>query len=435
MAKHIHEFRDPIHNFIHVTSEERKVINTLAFQRLRHIHQLATTYLIYPSATHKRFEHSLGVMELAGRVYDIITDDENIKYEHESVRDILPYRDDIKEWKRILKIAALLHDIGHLPFSHAAEDDLLPEGFNHEKLTIQLIENSELTKTLEDLRLRPKLVAKIAVGPKEYKGSSFSTWEALLSEVIVGNSFGVDRIDYLLRDSHHVGVAYGKFDYYRLLETIRILPKSEGDGTEKSVEPVIGIEEGGINVAESLLLARYFMFSQVYFHPIRRAYDTHLKDFLIRWLPNGKFPTEPDKHIKMTDNEVNSGLQGCYFDSKHVAHKEAKRLIERNHFKLFYTGKQFDLQQNPKATDLVYEKAKEVFGSENIRRDKYPPKKAADVFPVYLREGRIIPSIERSSILSQIPIASFDYLFIEPSQIGKAEEWRDKELKNILKFS
>ena len=432
MAKHIHEFRDPIHNFVHVTSEERKVIDSLAFQRLRHVHQLATTYFIYPSATHKRFEHSLGVMELAGRVFDIITDDENIK--HDSVRDIVPHRSEKEEWKRILKISALLHDIGHLPFSHAAEEDLLPAGFNHEKLTIQLIENSDLTKILEELRLTPKLIAKIAVGPKEYKNIPFTTWEALLSEVIVGNSFGVDRIDYLLRDSHHVGVAYGKFDYYRLLETIRILPKSEGDGQEKSAEPVIGIEEGGINVAESLLLARYFMFSQVYFHPIRRAYDTHLKDFLLNWLPSGKFSIEPKEHIKMTDNEINSALQLCYYDLKSVAHNEAKRIIERDHFKLFYSGKEYDLQKNPKATDLVFEKAKEDFGLEKIRRDKYPPKKAADVFPVYLREGRIIPSIERSSILSQIPIASFDYLFIEPSQIKSAETWLKAELDNILKF-
>jgi HD superfamily phosphohydrolase len=431
MAKHIHEFRDPIHNFIHVTTEERKVIDSLAFQRLRHIHQLATTYLIYPSATHKRFEHSLGVMELAGRVFDIVTDEESIR--HELVREFIPHRSEREGWKRIVRISALLHDIGHLPFSHAAEKELLPKDYSHERLTIELIERSELTKILESLRLTPKLIAKIAVGPKEYKTESFNIWETLLSEIIVGNSFGVDRIDYLLRDSHHVGVAYGKFDHYRLLETIRILPKGEGDATEKSTEPVIGIEEGGINVAESLLLARYLMFSQVYFHPVRRAYDTHLKDFLLNWLPDGKFPIEPDSHIRMTDNEVNAGVLSSYYDSKSKAHKEAKRMIERDHFKLFYSSNQFYLQKNPRVTDIVFEKAKEVFGEERIRRDKYPPKKAADIFPVYLREGRIIPSIERSSTLSQIPIANFDYLFVEPNQIKKANEWLKDELRNILK--
>ena len=430
MAKHKHEFRDPIHNFIHVTTEERKVIDSLAFQRLRHITQLATTYYIYPSATHKRFEHSLGVMELAGRVFEIITDINNIR--HDTVRDILPPPSDYEEWKKNVRIAALLHDIGHLPFSHAAEKELLPINYSHEKLTIELIENSELTKILEGLRLTPKLIAKIAVGPKEYKTETFNIWETLLSEIIVGNSFGVDRIDYLLRDSHHVGVAYGKFDHYRLLETIRILPKSEGGGVNKSDEPMIGIEEGGINVAESLLLARYFMFSQVYFHPVRRAYDTHLKDFLLNWLPDGKFSVEPDEHIRMTDNEVNTGILSSYYDSTSKAHKEAKRMIERDHFKLFYSPNQFDLRKNPRVTDIVFEKAEKEFGAERIRRDKYLPKKAADNFPVYLREGRIISSIERSATLSQIPIASFDYLFVESSQIKKANEWISLELKNIL---
>lgn len=431
MAKHIHEFRDPIHNFIHVTTEERRVIDSLAFQRLRHIHQLATTYFIYPSATHKRLEHSLGVMELAGRVFDIITDEENIR--HELVREFIPYRSEREAWKRIVRISALLHDIGHLPFSHAAEAELLPKNYNHERLTIELIEKSEITKILEDLLFNPKVIAKIAVGPKEYKTESFTIWETLLSEIIIGNSFGVDRIDYLLRDSHHVGVAYGRFDHYRLLETIRILPKSEGDGTEKSNEPAIGIEEGGINVAESLLLARYFMFSQVYLHPVRRAYDTHLKDFLLNWLPDGKFSVEPDKHIRMTDNEVNSAILSSYYDSKSKAHKEAKRMIERDHFKLFYSPNQFDLRKNPRVTDIVFEKAEKEFGKERVKRDKYPPKKAADVFPVYLREGRIISSIERSSTLSHIPFASCDYLFVGATQKKKAEEWLKDELKNILK--
>ena len=225
-----------------------------------------------------------------------------------------------------------------------------------------------------------------------------------------------------------------KFDHYRLLETIRILPKSEGAESGRSNEPVIGIEEGGINVAESLLLARYFMFSQVYFHPIRRAYDTHLKDFLLNWLPNKKFSIGPENHIKITNNEVNAGMLSSYYDTKNPAHNEAKRMIERKHFKLFYSGNQIDLDKNPRATDLIFEKAKDEFGFENIRRDRYPPKKAADVFPVYLRDGRIVPSIERSSVLNQIPIASFDYLFIEPDLIKKAEDWRNRELSNILKI-
>ncbi|OPX87034.1 MAG: hypothetical protein A4E52_01438 [Pelotomaculum sp. PtaB.Bin013] len=113
--------------------------------------------------------------------------------------------------------------------------------------------------------LRADDIVKLAVGPKKYKDINFTDWETILSEIIVGNSFGVDRIDYLLRDSYHAGVAYGKFDHYRLIDTLRILPRSTGENNV-SIEPVLGVEEGGLHSAEALLLARYFMYTQVYSH-------------------------------------------------------------------------------------------------------------------------------------------------------------------------
>ena len=94
--------------------------------------------------------------------------------------------------------------------------------------------------------------------------SRFSDWEALLSEIIIGDAFGVDRMDYLLRDSHHTGVAYGKFDHYRLIDTIRILPPPPSGEEGDSNEPALGVEEGGIHSSEALMLARHFMYKQVY---------------------------------------------------------------------------------------------------------------------------------------------------------------------------
>src|ERR1700731_4267978 len=135
MSKHIHEIRDPIHVFVRLDSDERAILDARPFQRLRHIHQLALTYLLYPGATHKRFEHSLGVMELAGRVFEVLTRPANIT---DDVRDLLldlGNPDALSYWKRVLRMAALCHDIGHLPFSHAAEDELLPKGWNHERLS------------------------------------------------------------------------------------------------------------------------------------------------------------------------------------------------------------------------------------------------------------------------------------------------------------
>ena len=109
--KRTHEIRDPIHVFIRLDSDERKILDSPPFQRLRHIHQLALTYLVYPGATHKRFEHSLGVMELAGRIYDVVTEPENIH--KDSVRDILPIHKSLEhlKWRRTLRLAALCHDL------------------------------------------------------------------------------------------------------------------------------------------------------------------------------------------------------------------------------------------------------------------------------------------------------------------------------------
>jgi HD superfamily phosphohydrolase len=166
MAKHLHEIRDPVHGFIRLDSMERKVLDSRPFQRLRYVHQLALTYLVYPGATHRRFEHSLGVMELAGRVYDIVTNPVNII--HESVRTVVPTpgSHEFTYWRRALRMAALCHDMGHLPFSHAAEKELLPDGWDHERLTVELVRAPELASVWRDIKVQPEDVAKIAAGPQ-----------------------------------------------------------------------------------------------------------------------------------------------------------------------------------------------------------------------------------------------------------------------------
>ncbi len=221
MGKNIHEIRDPIHVFVRLTSDEREVLNSRAFQRLRYIHQLATTYLVYPGATHRRFEHSLGVMELATRIFDIVADQANLT---DSIRAMLPeVTNDHKRtyWRQVLRVAALCHDLGHLPFSHAAEKELLPAGTKHEQLTREIITDNELGSILDGMKLQRIDVVKLALGPKEAPDLTFSTWETILAEIIVGDAFGADRMDYLLRDSHHAGVAYGRFDHFRLIDTLR----------------------------------------------------------------------------------------------------------------------------------------------------------------------------------------------------------------------
>lgn len=426
MAKFIHEIRDPIHVFIRLDSDEREVLNSRPYQRLRHIHQLGLTYLLYPGATHRRFEHCLGVMELSSRVYDKVTDPNNIH--HDSIKEILPKQHLIGYWRCVLRMAALCHDLGHFPFSHAAES-LVEDDLDHEDLTKEIILSDEMKIYWEKLKINPIDVAKIAVGPKKFKDIKFSDWEAILSEIITSDCFGVDRMDYLLRDSHHSGVAYGKFDHYRLIDTLRILPKSEGGSTE----PVLGIEAGGIYSAEALILARYFMYTQLYFHAVRRIYDLHLKDFLIKWLDGGRFSKSIDTHLQMTDNEVTAEILKAATDSNHSGHLPANRIVNRKHFREIYSRNPVDMDKNPESATLIYDAMKKEFGDENLKYDSYTQKGSTLSFPVFNKDRTIMDSSLISKTLKDVPIVAIEYIFIEPSLKAKAQKWLEANRTDIIK--
>lgn len=435
MTKLWHEIRDPIHIFVRLDSTERKVLDSQPYQRLRHITQLALTYLIYPGATHKRFEHCLGVMELAGRVFDTITSDQNTTDE---IRNLVPEikgTDERNYWRRVLRMAALCHDMGHLPFSHAAEDELLPVGWSHERLSRVLIESELMLPIWRGMRppLDPEHIVKIAVGARNAKDLVFSKWERILSEIIVGDAFGVDRIDYLLRDSHHTGVAYGKFDHYRLIDEIRILPSNESP-----TEPALGIEEGGIYSAEALALARYFMFSQVYYHPIRLIYDRHLKDFLAEWLAKGDlftggtFPISIEEHLRITDNEVNVALLMAARNQNAAGHDAAKRIIDRKHFHVLYERNPSDIVIHSNPGEVIAVAAGKQFGENAIRYSKPKIKDIAADFPVKTRDGRIAPAITVSHVLAKLKPAAIDYVFVAPEFLKPAEKWLAEERKKVL---
>lgn len=451
MAKEFHELRDPIHVFIRMDSDERNVLNSRPFQRLRHIHQLALTSLVYPGATHKRFEHCLGVMELAGRVYDVITSPGNI---HKDVRDIIPENDDKKRyWRKALRMAALCHDLGHLPFSHAAEKELLPLEWNHERLTVEIVRCDEMRKIWDAMTppLKTEDIVKLAVGEKElskFEQVNYSSWESILAEIITGDSFGVDRIDYLLRDSYHAGVAYGKFDHYRLIDTLRILPKkcetakqngSEQNGDVSDDDPgaLLGIDEGGIHSAEALLLARYFMYTQLYFHHVRRIYDIHLKEFLKSWLPEGGFPVTVDKHLEYTDNEVTAGFLSASRDTSALGHIPARRLVQREHLRLLYQRNPDDVKRNPDAARIIYESACKEFGFDVVQIDEYRQKSSESPhFPVLKGDGRIVWSDEESEILSsKLPILVIESVYVAREKLTETQKWLAKKREALLNVS
>ncbi len=435
MRKIFHEIRDPIHTFIKLDDQERDVLDSRPFQRLRCIHQLALTYLVYPGASHKRFEHSLGVMELAGRVFDIVTHPNHLLPE---VRDLFPQlnKDEVRAyWRKALRMAGLCHDIGHLPFSHAAEKELLPENWDHEKLTRELIMNDELKEIWQRMTppLRAEDIVKLAIGKQKAPDLTFDDWETILSEIIVGDAFGVDRMDYLLRDSYHIGVAYGRFDHYRLIDTMRILtPPPSGGEQEKSKEPTLGVEAGGLQSAEALLLARYFMYSQVYFHPVRRIYDIHLKDYLVDMLTGGKFPTEPDRHLSSTDHEILVELRKAAFDEGMPGSVHAARIIKRQHYKRLYERNPTDFQKNQQAATLIKDAAYRKYGPENIRFDSPSQKGESIDFPVFMKDGRIESSSSLSQTLNQIPVVKTEYIFIKRELEYEAKQWLESERSGII---
>jgi HD superfamily phosphohydrolase len=265
-------FRDPIHGFIHLSPGELKLVESRGFRRLRHVKQLALTYLVYPGAMHTRFEHSLGVMELASRAFEAIKEKSRELLE-ENLKKIGMT---LAEAKSLLRATALLHDVGHLPFSHGGEavlpkNEKTGEATKHEQVSIAVIRDKELSALLER-ELYSGVVDHIA----HLLGEGQPPPELLILKKLISSQFDADRMDYLNRDSLHCGVGYGSFDYLRLLETLRAKEATEG-GLE------LCIERGGIHTLEAMILARYWMFTQVYYHKTRRIYDIYLSHYLKAW--------------------------------------------------------------------------------------------------------------------------------------------------------
>jgi uncharacterized protein len=264
-----YEIRDPIHGFIVINEWERDIINHPVFQRLRRIKQLAWTDMVYPGAMHTRFEHSLGVMHIASQMFGQI----KTRREH-FLKSELKFTDGGLERDYILiRLAGLLHDVGHAPFSHAGEE-LMPVNpangkvFKHENYSAAAI-SYLLTDVIENHPLNQNYKIK-AQDVADFLNGSPSLGRTLLWRGLFSSQLDADRSDYLLRDSHHIGVAYGKYDLHRLLATLTISFDPETEA------PVLAIEEGGSHAAEGLIIARYMMFTQVYFQHTRRAYDHHI---------------------------------------------------------------------------------------------------------------------------------------------------------------
>ena len=381
---------DPIHRFITVDELESRLIDSSPFQRLRFIHQLGTAFFVYPGARHKRFEHSLGTMEVASRIFDRITS-----------FDIDMGGPDYAYWRRILRMAALCHDLGHLPFSHCAERALLgKEG--HEGWTLRIIESEELAPIWQELGPNAKEdIAKLAVGEKKY-GKPFTPWEKVVSQIITDDFFGADRIDYLLRDATCSGLAYGSFDYHQLIEMLRILPWNGS---------TMGIEENGIDSCESLLLARHFMHRRIYQYATVKAYSFHLSRFMKTVYGNGTLTKNLDTYLSFSDNEVLAEIARAARDSSHPAHKDAASLMMQR-------PRQKAIALSPK----VSEEQLQALSIPDLHWELSTKATAVTTmdFPVLTHEGDIVSGESFSRI--SIPSSSSNWAFVDPKYAGDLKQ-------------
>lgn len=237
------ELRDPIHGFIPIYDGEFEIIQDPVFQRLRRIKQLSFASLVYHGAEHSRFGHVVGVMHLVERALNKIKDNAQKLGTPIDISD-----DDIK----LTRFAALLHDVGHHPFSHALDEtDAIPE--KHEKYSTKLVEKHFASMLGNDID--PNDVNNLILGkpPPE---------KPFLSDLI-HSQIDMDRCDYLLRDSYFAGVKYGIYDLDRLLDSLYVTPEKQ-----------LVILNKGFFAAEQFVLARYHMFSQIYLHKTKRCFET-----------------------------------------------------------------------------------------------------------------------------------------------------------------
>lgn len=334
--EHTDVFRDPIHGLIKVYPWEKRLIDSPEFQRLKRIHQLSMTNLVYHGAEHTRFGHSIGVMHVAGRIMDHLRNVEPLSSLTE---------DEFLQKKAMVRMAGLLHDLGHGCYSHIGEgnriypdliDPLNGESASGHEAYTRCIIKERMSGIINEAwndsehHMVPHILMILNQSSDDPRFRFFDD--------IISGQLDCDKMDYLLRDSHYCGVEYGTYDLDKLIDSLTVVSIHDN--------MVLAIRQNGIQTVESFVLARYWMFIQVYFHKYRRLFDYYLSSFikelfLLEYERSGQYPKNLEDYLKMDDFFLFEKIK-CYaqkedpvFDEQTICYF-AKRLYLRSHHKVVF---------------------------------------------------------------------------------------------------
>lgn len=301
---HWGEIKDPVHGYVYITKDEKNIIDSYPMQRLRRLRQLAGAEYVYPGGNHTRFEHSLGVMYLAHKVLE----NPNIS---RLVSD---------EEVNMCRISALLHDIGHGPFSHVFEHLLLKNlDKTHEDITSWIIEKSEIATKLSKMGYNPNEVAALSVGKLHKPGKAFL-------DQIISSAVDVDKQDFIVRDTYHTGAEYGFIDVFRLIHALDVLGEN------------LAVELGALSTLEAFMIARIESFKSIYFHRVGRAAQLMLATAMEKANPElglTAFKT-PEDYLLMDDYTVWAALKKCKASKEVIENLETRDMLKCAFERTFY---------------------------------------------------------------------------------------------------
>lgn len=325
---------DPIHHFIELEAGEARLLDLPVMQRLRRLRQLGLAYLAYPSAEHSRFTHALGALAVGTRVFDTLV---------AHGRDHFTDAADIAYQRRLVRVALLLHDVGHGPFSHACEAVL---EVRHERRTQEILALPDMREALADLAIDAGDVLALVMGDPHARFPA-------LREMVSGPNLDADRIDYLQRDAYFTGVASGRFDADQLVSSVRLITRGN--------ESVLGIDSRGVVALESFVLARYMMFASVYFHHTTRMFEHILHEVLHEIWPDPRKLDAIDEFLRWDDFRVIEALR----DASSVF---ATALRDR--IRLYALAAEFNADRDLATFQACEHALRETFGEEHIWSDE-----------------------------------------------------------------